>query len=790
MNEKQLTALELMMAQADEVYTNTVGAPTTRKRRADAANVINAMDFLSELDRHNFEESHTIEVGSSRIRRKVAKSTAPDSASTTPQASVEASVDGVKSDQVFSLTIAKPSQDQLNDAFSELFTDPKTDLVVDELEENTKFTKKTADLLEDWLQWEKDQAYLRLTHKEKDARDVRSGTELVSANAPDADFPAIPDFGRRGGGGYGNGRGNGRPGAGNRGSKWKARGKWGALFAAGAALGYTFWPEKSKTLDPDEYHPEGENSPLAQHDGTASAIGAGAWLLGAAKKVPYIGTAVTAGMGTYDAAKVATDDTMTQQEKDRAYTKVAASTGTSMAATTTGAVIGGFIGSIIPVAGTAAGAAFGGMIGGILGDYFGDSIGEYVSSVIHDDTEEAKKKRDDLRDISTTGLTFRGDDPFGSRFAAQMMKQNTLSASQFAGIVAGMGGGHAVGTPSFASPASMNASSVAPKSAQSLVDNIETLPLGAVTAFYESGNRGVGTVSTGKGDAGGVSYGRHQIATNTGTMAAFVSSPENAQYAQRFAGLTPGTPEFNAVYSQIAAEDPTGFSNAQEQFIYRTHVDPMKERLKKAYGTDFSDRGRAVQEYMFTYSNQYGAAGGAKHMKAALEGKDINSMTDEDIIRAMGDHRANNVDAQFKSSSEAVRAGVKNRIGKEVSTMLAIEKREREARLDADPEYRKMSEMLEPVKAGMKAAEVAAHPQDVTSSPEQKVNTVAPEVPEHTVQEVVIQQEAKKRGEEAKQKVEARSEPQRIQTTMTHTLDSIPVYIDDPTINMMNVGYI
>src|SRR5215204_5365620 len=44
---------------------------------------------------------------------------------------------------------------------------------------------------------------------------------------------------------------------------------------------------------------------------------------------------------------------------------------------------------------------------------------------------------------------------------------------------------------------------------------------GALSAKYETGGRGPGTVSTGAGDQGGVSYGYYQMATKMGTVTRF-----------------------------------------------------------------------------------------------------------------------------------------------------------------------------------------------------------------------------------------------------------------------------
>ncbi len=78
-----------------------------------------------------------------------------------------------------------------------------------------------------------------------------------------------------------------------------------------------------------------------------------------------------------------------------------------------------------------------------------------------------------------------------------------------------------------------------------------TRRLGALSERYESGGRGPGTVSTGVGDPGGVSYGLYQLATRTGTAAAFVAA-EGKRWAADFAGRTPGSAAFTAAWKAVA----------------------------------------------------------------------------------------------------------------------------------------------------------------------------------------------------------------------------------------------
>ena len=48
--------------------------------------------------------------------------------------------------------------------------------------------------------------------------------------------------------------------------------------------------------------------------------------------------------------------------------------------------------------------------------------------------------------------------------------------------------------------------------------------IGQTSAHRESGGRGPGTVSTGVGDHGGISYGTYQFSTNTGGASEYVAA--------------------------------------------------------------------------------------------------------------------------------------------------------------------------------------------------------------------------------------------------------------------------
>jgi hypothetical protein len=132
--------------------------------------------------------------------------------------------------------------------------------------------------------------------------------------------------------------------------------------------------------------------------------------------------------------------------------------------------------------------------------------------------------------------------------------------------------------------------------------------LGAISGQWESGkhgaaaNHGVETISTGKGDKGGISYGRHQLASKTGTMSEFLKSEEAAPFAAEFSKLKPGTAKFNAAYERVAKANPEAFDKAQHEFLARTHYTPF---LKAAARLGYTVTDPRFQEQLFGTGVQF-----------------------------------------------------------------------------------------------------------------------------------------------------------------------------------------
>jgi hypothetical protein len=133
--------------------------------------------------------------------------------------------------------------------------------------------------------------------------------------------------------------------------------------------------------------------------------------------------------------------------------------------------------------------------------------------------------------------------------------------------------------------------------------------LGALSERFESGDRGPGAVSSGKGDAGGVSYGIWQLSSRAGTAAAFVAA-EGARWRADFADAAPGSPAFSAAWQQVAAREPDAFAEAQHAFIERTHYRPAVAAVRQRMGLDLDAHHPAVRDATWSVAVQHGGATG------------------------------------------------------------------------------------------------------------------------------------------------------------------------------------
>ena len=215
--------------------------------------------------------------------------------------------------------------------------------------------------------------------------------------------------------------------------------------------------------------------------------------------------------------------------------------------------------------------------------------------------------------------------------------------------------------------------------------NARSGELGSVSAAFESGKRGVGTISTGKGDKGGVSYGKHQLSSKAGTMSSFLRSEDGQAYYNDFRGLAPGSKEFNDKYTEVAKRDGEGFEKAQQKFVKKTHYDPVAQWFSKQYDVDLDQRSRALKEAIYSVSVQYGLGTAKSVLGDAFGNRDITKMDDAELIDRIQETRASTVEDRFKSSSRDTKDGIYKRAGTEKAALLKMLNDERGGPGSANP---------------------------------------------------------------------------------------------------------
>jgi LysM repeat protein len=200
--------------------------------------------------------------------------------------------------------------------------------------------------------------------------------------------------------------------------------------------------------------------------------------------------------------------------------------------------------------------------------------------------------------------------------------------------------------------------------------------LGALSAKYETGGRGPGTVSTGSGDPGGVSYGSYQMATKMGTVKSFVTQA-GFPWLKNFRNLTAGTAEFTAMWKKIAADQTDAFQEAQHAYIKKTHYDVLVAKILADDALDVTSCSRAVQDAVWSTAVQHGGATPIVHRACAnVSCPRTDPDYDKQLIRAIyaerGRKKPDGNLAYFSRSSSNVQTGVANRFKNELQDALAM----------------------------------------------------------------------------------------------------------------------
>lgn len=230
--------------------------------------------------------------------------------------------------------------------------------------------------------------------------------------------------------------------------------------------------------------------------------------------------------------------------------------------------------------------------------------------------KEAKEKtpKDDAATQPAKWTTWGAAAPAGAPPAGSIIITKPEGGKQSVGILAATpkDDNYQVWFCSEAAPTSVGVKTIAKDKIEAVrwlditgMGNPSDPTLGILSKQFESGSGGPGTVSTGQGDAGGVSYGTYQFASKTGSAKVFVDSlPDDLK--ARFAGLVPGEPNFTAVWKAIAAEIPDRFGKLQHDHIKAQFYDVLAAAVKAKTGFDVNTRSAALQNCFWSTAVQHG----------------------------------------------------------------------------------------------------------------------------------------------------------------------------------------
>jgi hypothetical protein len=205
--------------------------------------------------------------------------------------------------------------------------------------------------------------------------------------------------------------------------------------------------------------------------------------------------------------------------------------------------------------------------------------------------------------------------------------------------------------------------------------------IGALSERYESrGNPAI----IGYDSTGGWSYGKYQLASNTGAMNEFhawlARAHPNLESQLSAAGgpaaARAGTEAYKAAWAQVMGTDAGGA--AQSEYAGLEYFVPVQRSFNRRFGLDITQRSITVQQAAFSTSVQHGAGGANGVWRRALEGLGYppnqittTQPTDAAIVRAVySERRAENGGRYFPSSTQAVRNSVVNRFHNEEADAL------------------------------------------------------------------------------------------------------------------------
>jgi hypothetical protein len=181
--------------------------------------------------------------------------------------------------------------------------------------------------------------------------------------------------------------------------------------------------------------------------------------------------------------------------------------------------------------------------------------------------------------------------------------------------------------------------------------------LGFVAAKFESRGK-IDTISTGKNDPGGKSYGTFQLASKTGTLESFI---KQSKFKDRFEGVKIASAKFDNIWLQLCKEEPKSFAQDQKDFIIRTHYLPA---ARHAHKQGFNMRNHALQEAIYSMSVQHG------QFRRIINNADSNGDAEHQVNSLY--HARTEYVKGLKSLPEVTKNAILSRFKREIKKVLEL----------------------------------------------------------------------------------------------------------------------
>ena len=312
----------------------------------------------------------------------------------------------------------------------------------------------------------------------------------------------------------------------------------------------------------------------------------------------------------------------------------------------------------------------------------GGVINGYQSILARSPQHEPWPHHENLDPLSFKKIQTDRDRPGALPSADRILTPDTfnknLQGRTSSAYVTGSGGN--VSTGSAARPGGNGQPSVPPGNYTS--DYNYTPGIGSLSEKYESrGNPAV----IGWDSTGGWSYGKYQLASNTGAMNEFhawlAKSHPNLESqlaaAGGPAGARAGTDAYKAAWTQVMGSGAG--AAAQSEYAGLRYYTPVVRQVLNKTGLDVEQRSLTVKQALFSSAVQHGeGSGGRKVFENALaslgyppSSPTTTEPTDAALIRAVyAERRRDNGMAWFRSSTSAIRQSVVNRFHNEEADAL------------------------------------------------------------------------------------------------------------------------